>query len=149
MKLTSRGRYAVTAMLDIAVNQHKGPITLSVISERQGISLSYLEQIFSKLKKAGLVSSARGPGGGYRLSRDGSEIFMNQIIHAVNEDIDPRKCKGKGNCNGGEQCDSHELWEELSYMIDDFLATISIQDLRDRHEKRNEKSHRKSVTFNP
>jgi len=132
MKLTSRGHYAVTAMLDIAVNQQHGAITLAVISERQGISLSYLEQIFSKLKKAGLVASARGPGGGYRLSRDASEIFINQIIHAVNEDVDPRKCKGKGDCDGGEQCASHELWDELSQMIDGFLATISIQQLMDR-----------------
>ncbi len=135
MKLTSRGRYAVTAMLDIAVNQHSGPITLSVISDRQGISLSYLEQIFSKLKKAGLVDSARGPGGGYRLSRAPSEIFINQIIHAVNEDVDPRKCKGKGNCDGGEQCASHEMWEELSKMIDGFLAAVSIQQLMDRYQQ--------------
>lgn len=132
MKLTSRGRYAVTAMLDIAVNQEHGAITLAVISERQGISLSYLEQIFSKLKKAGLVASARGPGGGYRLSRDASEIFINQIIHAVNEDIDSRKCKGSGDCDGGKQCASHELWDELSQMIDSFLATISIQQLMER-----------------
>ncbi|GAB6033885.1 Rrf2 family transcriptional regulator [Galenea microaerophila] len=136
MKLTSRGRYAVTAMLDIAVNQCNGAITLAVISERQGISLSYLEQIFSKLKKAGLVVSARGPGGGYRLSRDASQIFINQIIHAVNEDMDPRRCKGKGNCDGGAQCASHVLWDELSQMIDGFLGTISIQHLMDQAEQK-------------
>jgi len=89
MKLTSKGRYAVTAMLDIALNQAKGPITLAMISERQAISLSYLEQIFAKLKKSGLVLSARGPGGGYRLSRSAQDISVGDIIVAVNEDLEP------------------------------------------------------------
>ena len=100
MKLTSKGRYAVTAMLDIALNQVKGAITLSLISERQGISLSYLEQLFSKLKKAGLVLSARGPGGGYRLSRTADESSISQIIRAVDESVDARKWAGREDCHG-------------------------------------------------
>lgn len=132
MKLTSKGRYAVTAMLDIALNQSKGPITLAMISERQDISLSYLEQIFAKLKKAELVLSARGPGGGYRLSRDADEISISQVIGAVNEDLEPRKCRGKANCQGGTQCLSHELWTELSDMISEFLDDVSLQKLINR-----------------
>lgn len=132
MKLTSKGRYAVTAMIDIALNQQHGPITLSLISERQGISLSYLEQLFAKLKKADLVASARGPGGGYRLSRPASEISISQIIHAVDEVIDARKCAGKANCHGGDECLSHELWSDLSILIDSFLRNITLQSLLDK-----------------
>lgn len=132
MKLTSKGRYAVTAMIDIALNQQHGPITLSLISERQGISLSYLEQLFAKLKKADLVASARGPGGGYRLSRPADEISISEIIHAVDEVIDARKCGGKTNCHGGDQCLSHELWSDLSILIDSFLGNITLQSLLDK-----------------
>ena len=135
MKLTSKGRYAVTAMLDIALNQASGPITLSMISERQDISLSYLEQIFAKLKKSDLVLSARGPGGGYRLSREASQISVSQIITAMNENMDSRKCKGKQNCQGGVECLSHELWSDLSEMIDGFLEHISLQQLIDKRSK--------------
>lgn len=134
MKLTSKGRYAVTAMIDIALNQDKGAITLSIISERQGISLSYLEQLFAKLKKADLVSSARGPGGGYRLSRIPAEISISEIIRAVDESVDARKCGGKSNCNGGEQCLSHELWTELSSTIDTFLKSITLQSVVDKKQ---------------
>ncbi|VAW48580.1 Iron-sulfur cluster regulator IscR [hydrothermal vent metagenome] len=134
MKLTSKGRYAVTAMIDIALNQAKGAITLSLISKRQGISLSYLEQLFSKLKKAGLVSSARGPGGGYRLSREAQDISVGEIIHAVDESVDARKCTGRGNCNGGGECLSHELWTDLSGMIGSFLQGISLQSMVDKKE---------------
>lgn len=136
MKLTSKGRYAVTAMIDIALNQEKGAITLSLISERQAISLSYLEQLFSKLKKAGLVSSARGPGGGYRLSRAASEISISEIISAVDESVDPRKCEGKENCLGGVRCLSHELWSDLSEMIDSFLKEITLQVVMDQKKER-------------
>lgn len=135
MKLTSKGRYAVIAMLDIALNQASGPITLSMISERQDISLSYLEQIFAKLKKSDLVLSARGPGGGYRLSRDASGISVSEIIRAMNEGMDPRKCKGKENCHGGLECLSHELWSDLSDMIDGFLDHISLQQLIDKRSR--------------
>ncbi len=134
MKLTSKGRYAVTAMIDIALNQGKGAITLSLISSRQGISLSYLEQLFSKLKRAGLVSSARGPGGGYRLSREAEAISVSEIIHAVDELVDARKCTGRGDCNGGSECLSHELWSDLSGMIDSFLKGITLQAIIDKRE---------------
>lgn len=133
MKLTSKGRYAVTAMIDIALYQNDGAVTLSMISERQSISLSYLEQLFAKLKKAGLVVSARGPGGGYRLSREAVEISIRQIIDAVDEAIDVRRCGGKSNCRKGKQCLSHHLWEDLSDMIGDFLAEVTLQTLFDQH----------------
>lgn len=142
MKLTSKGRYAVTAMIDIALNQEKGAITLSLISERQGISLSYLEQLFAKLKKAGLVSSARGPGGGYRLSRIASEISISEIICAVDESVDARKCAGKSNCHGGDECLSHSLWNELSDTIDSFLKSITLQGVVDKKQ-----TNLKEITF--
>ena len=133
MKLTSKGRYAVTAMIDIALNGGQSAITLSLISERQGISLSYLEQLFSKLKKAQLVSSARGPGGGYRLSRHPKEISVGQIIRAVDDSTETRKCAGKTNCNKGQKCLSHELWSGLSDNIEEFLKNISLQDVLDKN----------------
>jgi Rrf2 family iron-sulfur cluster assembly transcriptional regulator len=136
MKLTSKGRYAVTAMIDIALNQDLGSITLSEISERQDISLSYLEQLFAKMKRADLVHSTRGPGGGYKLSREANEISISQIIFAVDEKLDPRKCEGKGNCQGGKQCLSHRLWDDLSDMIEDFLSDVNLQTLIDNHHKR-------------
>ena len=142
MKLTSKGRYAVTAMIDIALNEQKGAITLSLISERQGISLSYLEQLFAKLKKAGLVSSARGPGGGYRLNRTAGEISIGEIIHAVDEMVDARKCAGKANCQGGEECLSHELWTGLSATIDSFLKNISLQDVVEKKQQQPEQKIR-------
>lgn len=129
MRLTTKGRYAVTAMLDLAINYKDGPITLSDISKRQGISLSYLEQLFSKLRKNGLVDSARGPGGGYRLSRDAKEIMVAQVISAVDEKIDVTRCEGKGNCHDGHACLTHELWEDLSCQIYDFLSNISLGQL--------------------
>lgn len=134
MKLTSKGRYAVTAMIDIALNQDKGPITLALISESQGISLSYLEQLFAKLKKSDLVSSARGPGGGYRLSRPAEDISVNLIIHAVDESVDARKCAGKSNCHGGDECLSHELWSDLSVMMEQFLSNITLKDLLEKKQ---------------
>lgn len=132
MKLTSKGRYAVIAMLDIALHQEKGPITLAMISERQEISLSYLEQIFSKLKKAKLVLSARGPGGGYRLSRPAFQVSISEIIAAMNETLDSRKCRGAAGCKGGEACLSHELWSDLSDMIERFLSGVTLQQLMDK-----------------
>jgi len=136
MRLTTKGRYAVTAMLDLAINYQNGPITLSDISKRQGISLSYLEQLFSKLRKNGLVDSARGPGGGYRLSRDADEIAVGDVITAVDEKIDVTQCGGKGDCHGGGPCLTHELWCDLSKQIYDFLNDISLGNLvRDREER--------------
>ena len=132
MRLTTKGRYAVTAMLDLAIHSDAGPITLSDISQRQGISLSYLEQLFARLRKNGLVLSTRGPGGGYRLSREAIEIAVVDVITAVDEYVDVMKCGGRGDCADGGRCLTHELWEELSDNIHEFLAGISLGDLVSR-----------------
>ena len=129
MKLTSKGRYAVTAMLDVAIHSTSGPVPLADISERQGISLSYLEQLFSKLRKNGLVSSVRGPGGGYRLGLDAGDISVGIVVGAVDETVDATKCNGKANCQGGSRCLTHSLWGDLSRQISDFLDGISLADL--------------------
>lgn len=129
MKLTSKGRYAVTAMLDVTMHAEQGPVSLADISERQAISLSYLEQLFSKLRKHGLVVSVRGPGGGYRLGRCSAQIAIADVISAVNESVDATKCQGKGNCQGGEQCLTHSLWHGLSRRIEEFLQNISLAEL--------------------
>lgn len=129
MKLTSKGRYAVTAMLDVAIHAASGPVPLADISERQGISLSYLEQLFSRLRKQGLVTSVRGPGGGYRLGKCSAEIAVADVIAAVNESVDATKCSGHGGCQGGEVCLTHNLWAQLSQRIEDFLQGISLAEL--------------------
>ena len=129
MKLTSKGRYAVTAVLDIALNANCGPVNLADISERQHISLSYLEQLFAKLRLAGLVKSVRGPGGGYKLGLPSHEISIGMIIDAVNENINVTKCLGQGNCQGGAECLTHSLWENLSNRIADFLNDITLAEL--------------------
>jgi Rrf2 family iron-sulfur cluster assembly transcriptional regulator len=134
MRLTTKGRYAVTAMLDLALHDGKGPISLADISERQGISLSYLEQLFAKLRKSGLVKSVRGPGGGYSLNRISSEIAVAQVVDAVNESVDATGCQRKGNCQSGEVCLTHHLWEDLSNQIHNFLSDISLQDLVSRND---------------
>ena len=129
MKLTSKGRYAVTAMLDVTIHAACGPVSLSDVSSRQGISLSYLEQLFAKLRKKGLVTSTRGPGGGYRLSRCSTQIAIADVVSAVNESVDATKCQGKGNCQGGEQCLTHSLWQDLSEKIEEFLQGITLSEL--------------------
>ena len=134
MRLTTKGRYAVTAMLDLAIRAHNKPVNLADISERQGISLSYLEQLFSRLRKENLVASVRGPGGGYQLSRHPDQIFVAQIIDAVNESVDATSCQGKGDCHDGEQCLTHVLWDDLSEQIHHFLQGISLGSLVARHE---------------
>jgi len=134
MRLTTKGRYAVTAMLDLALHRQQGPVSLAEISQRQAISLSYLEQLFAKLRKSALVISVRGPGGGYRLQRDSDAIFIAEIIDAVNESVDSTKCGGAGDCQGGEICLTHYLWEDLSAQIHDFLDSISLADLVARSE---------------
>jgi Rrf2 family iron-sulfur cluster assembly transcriptional regulator len=133
MRLTTKGRYAVTAMLDLALHAQEHPITLADISQRQGISLSYLEQLFSKLRKQGLVASARGPGGGYRLSRDANDIMVASVITAVDEKVHVTKCEGRGDCQNGEACLTHELWCDLSAQIYKFLDEISLGQLVERH----------------
>jgi len=134
MRLTTKGRYAVTAMLDLALHKNQGPVSLSDISSRQVISLSYLEQLFSKLRRSELVSSVRGPGGGYELKRGSGEIFIAQIIDAVDESVDTTKCQGAGDCQGGETCLTHYLWEDLSEQIHTFLESISLADLVAKNE---------------
>lgn len=131
MKLTTRGRYAVTAMLDLAIHGEQRPVSLADISLRQEISLSYLEQLFAKLRRGALVDSVRGPGGGYRLAHDRRAIFVAQIIDAVDESVDVTNCQGKGNCHHGEVCLTHHLWQDLSDRIHDFLSGISLADLVD------------------
>lgn len=134
MRLTSKGRYAVTAMLDVALNSQQSPVPLADISERQGISLSYLEQLFSKLRKAGLVASVRGPGGGYRLGAEADTISIGTVIAAVDESVDATKCQGKGNCQGGVRCLTHTLWCDLSNRISDFLNNITLGQLMNDNE---------------
>lgn len=136
MKLTTKGRYAVTAMLDLALHAQSGPVSLADISERQGISISYLEQLFAKLRKNSLVRSVRGPGGGYKLSRASEEVFVAEIIDAVDEKVDVTRCLGQGDCQDGETCLTHELWQDLSRQLHDFLSAISLQKLVDRSEIR-------------
>lgn len=129
MKLTSKGRYAVTAILDLAFHSATGPVTLSDISKRQDISLSYLEQLFTRLRKQQLVRSTRGPGGGYSLNRGAGDIAVAEIVSAVDETVDTTRCSGANNCHDGQQCLAHELWDDLSQQIHGFLSEISLQDL--------------------
>ena len=132
MRLTTKGRYAVTAMLDLAIHHGDGLITLADIAQRQGISLSYLEQLFSRLRKHSLVSSVRGPGGGYTLGRDADNIFVAQVISAVDENVDTTRCGGAHNCQDNQQCLTHDLWQDLSNRIFDYLNQISLRDLMNR-----------------
>jgi Rrf2 family iron-sulfur cluster assembly transcriptional regulator len=134
MRLTTKGRYAVTAMLDLALHAGKSPVSLAEISGRQGISLSYLEQLFSKLRHQKLVLSVRGPGGGYRLSRDPDNIFVAQIIDAVNESVDATGCGGTSDCQHGEVCLTHHLWCDLSNQIHSFLSQISLASLVEQQQ---------------
>ena len=136
MRLSTKGRYAVTAMLDLALNGTQGPVTLADISENQGISLSYLEQLFAALRSKGLVRGVRGPGGGYRLRESAGAIYIAQIIDAVNESLDTTRCQGAGDCQGGEICLTHYLWRDLSQQIHDFLSDISLADLVEKQEIR-------------
>ena len=134
MRLTTKGRYAVTAMLDLAMHGDGAPVSLSDISDRQGISLSYLEQLFSKLRQNSLVQSVRGPGGGYSLARIPDSISVAEIISAVNESVDATNCAGVGDCQNGEMCLTHYLWEDLSDQIRMFLGDISLAKLIGRRD---------------
>ena len=131
MQLTTKARYAVTAMLDLATNESTKPVTLDLISQRQNISLSYLEQLFAKLRKASLVKSVRGPGGGYLLNINPEDVTLTQIIEAVDENIDLRRCQGLKNCLRGQKCLSHHLWCEVSDQIRNFLSTRNLQQVID------------------
>ena len=136
MRLTTKGRYAVTAMLDLALHREHGPVSLADISSRQGISLSYLEQLFGRLRRRGLVASARGPGGGYLLGRSTADISIGSVIDAVNESVDATRCGGRKNCQGHERCLTHDLWEELSHHITSFLGNITLAELVERRSVR-------------
>lgn len=148
MRLTTKGRYAVTAMLDLALHYEDGPITLADISRRQGISLSYLEQLFSRLRKKELVISARGPGGGYRLSREASKIAVAHVVTAIDEKVDATRCGGLSNCQDDEPCLTHELWTDLSERIYDFLSGITLADLVNRREVQEVSQRQHSISVN-
>lgn len=126
MRLTTKGRFAVTAMIDLALHHGNGPVTLAGISERQKISLSYLEQLFGKLRRRSLVESVRGPGGGYLVARALGEISVSQIIQAVDEPIDATQCGGLENCRDDQRCMTHELWANLNKRIQDYLAGVTL-----------------------
>ena len=132
MRLTTKGRFAVTAMIDLAKNQHTGPVSLLGISARQDISIAYLEQLFSKLRRGALVKSVRGPGGGYLLARDANDITVKDIVYAVDEPLDVTRCHGHGNCaKGSITCITHNLWASLNERIVDYLASVSLASLSD------------------
>ncbi len=133
MRLTTKGRYAVTAMLDLAYHSQKKPVTLTDIATRQTISLSYLEQLFARLRRAGMVKGVRGPGGGYKLCRKTSEINVAEIIRAVDESIDPTKCGGEGNCQKHHACLTHELWMGLGEQIYEYLNKITLAELLEKN----------------
>ena len=151
MKLTTKGRYAVTAMLDLALHYQQGAVTLSDIAKRQGISLSYLEQLFARLRRSGLVDSVRGPGGGYTLALAPDKITVAQIVITINENIDATRCGGDQNCQGDERCLTHYLWQSLSERIHDFLDSITLADLvsepnvREVAERQREQAREKRI----
>lgn len=129
MRLTTKGRFAVTALLDLALSQKSGPGALASISDRRGISLSYLEQLFGKLRRNALVTSVRGPGGGYLLARSVDEVSVADIIRAVNEPMDATQCGGKENCHDDHKCLTHDLWAGLNDCIEEYLSSIKLGEL--------------------
>lgn len=135
MRLTTKGRFAVTAMVDLAMRGGHGPVTLAGISERQRISLSYLEQLFGKLRRHNIVVSVRGPGGGYCLARPATQIPISEIVLAVDEPLDATNCVGQGNCLDGQPCLTHDLWLGLTNTIYNYLAEINLQQLVDGQKK--------------
>ncbi|MEQ8857766.1 MAG: Rrf2 family transcriptional regulator [Pseudomonadales bacterium] len=136
MRLTTKGRYAVTAMLDIALHREHGPVSVADVAERQAISGAYLEQLVSKLKRAGLLRSVRGPGGGYEIARQLADITVSHIIAAVGEGVDATRCKGTADCQDGATCLTHDLWTSLSERIDAFLSGVTLDDLVAQREVR-------------
>lgn len=140
MRLTTKGRFAVTAMIDLAMRQHEGPVTLAGISERQRISLSYLEQLFGKLRRHALVASVRGPGGGYCLTKPLEAVSVADIVHAVDEPLDATQCGGKKNCLDDRTCMTHSLWTNLNAKMNEYLSSVSLADLvaeQRRHPENN------------
>jgi len=135
MRLTTKGRFAVTAMIDLAARDAEGPVTLAGIADRQKISLSYLEQLFGKLRRYKLVSSVRGPGGGYRLARDMNRITVADIIIAVDEPLDATQCGGKQNCHDEHRCMTHDLWANLNKRMYEYLDSVTLGALVDQRVK--------------
>lgn len=147
MRLSTKGRYAVTAMMDLAIHDRFGPVTLAEISRCQGISLSYLEQLFARLRRHGLVEGVRGPGGGYRLARSADRITVADIISAVDEKLDGTRCGDRQNCQEGRRCLTHELWSDLSQQIFTFLESITLAQFVERPSvrevaERQDRAHR-------
>ena len=129
MRLTTKGRFAVTAMIDVAMHNAEGPVTLAGVADRQKISLSYLEQLFGKLRRSGLVDSVRGPGGGYNLARPAAEVSIAEIVKAVDEPLDATQCGGKENCHDDRRCMTHDLWATLNEKMHEYLSSVSLGDL--------------------
>lgn len=146
MRLTTKGRFAVTAMIDLAMRQHQGPVTLAGISQRQKISLSYLEQLFGKLRRHELVESTRGPGGGYTLARPLKNITVADMIFAVDEPLDATQCGGKENCHDEGMCMTHELWTNLNKRMIEYLDSVSLADLVEQQKGRETHSHPKEIS---
>ena len=155
MRLTTKGRFAVTAMIDVALHGAEGPVTLAAVSERQHISLSYLEQLFGKLRRHGLVDSVRGPGGGYNLARTSAELSVADIITAVDEPIDATQCGGRENCHDDRRCMTHDLWTSLNNHIFSFLDSVSLAELVRQQQQRKPgevsiiKDHRRASVAEP
>ena len=149
MRLTTKGRFAVTAMLDLALNEDAKPVTLAGISERQAISLSYLEQLFSRLRRQGLVTSVRGPGGGYRLAKPHVEISVSHIISAVDELIDATQCAGKEDCHDTGRCMTHDLWASLNTKILDYLSGVTLAELVENQRQNDAGLTPTKVHFSP
>lgn len=154
MRLTTKGRFAVTAMIDVALHGGDSPVTLAAVSERQRISLSYLEQLFGKLRRHGLVESVRGPGGGYNLARPAANLSVADIILAVDEPIDATQCGGRENCLDDRRCMTHELWAGLNAHIFSFLQAVTLAELVRQQQGRTSevcvlKDHRRSATAEP
>lgn len=148
MRLTTKGRYAVTAILDLALNSQIKPVTLTEIAARQTISLSYLEQLFARLRKAGIVQGVRGPGGGYQLSKLPQDINVAFVIEAVNEPIDSTKCGGEANCQHDSVCLTHDLWVGLSEHIREYLSKITLADLLSKNVTRQNENNEHVVQLN-
>lgn len=147
MRLTTKGRFAVTAMIDLALREHNGPVTLAGISQRQKISLSYLEQLFGKLRRHQLVESTRGPGGGYSLARPSQDINVSSIIFAVDEPLDATQCGGKQDCFEDGPCMTHELWTSLNKRMIDYLDSVSLQDLVEQQRMREQQPATRQISI--
>lgn len=148
MRLTTKGRFAVTAMLDLALHYSKSPVPLSEISARQRISLLYLEQLFGKLRRAGLVDSVRGAGGGYSPARDAMQVTVADIVRSV-ETPEPAECGCRKNCQDEERCMTHELWANLNVKMDEYMASVTLQDLVDKRLEKNGKNNMVDEMMHP